>query len=71
MDKIKVPLFIAQGSERPALNHAEAEQIVAALKRNGNPVEYMLKMDEGATASRTPKTASNSTRRWKPSWLII
>ena len=46
-DKIKAPLFIAQGYNDPRVNHAEAEQIVAALKKNGHPVEYMVKMDEG------------------------
>jgi dipeptidyl aminopeptidase/acylaminoacyl peptidase len=46
-DKIKAPLFIAQGYNDPRVNHAEAEQIVAALRKNGQPVEYMLKMDEG------------------------
>jgi len=46
-DKIVAPLFIAQGYNDPRVNHAEAEQIVAALKKNGKPVEYMVKMDEG------------------------
>jgi dipeptidyl aminopeptidase/acylaminoacyl peptidase len=46
-DKIEAPLFIAQGYNDPRVNHAEAEQIVAALKKNGKPVEYMVKMDEG------------------------
>jgi dipeptidyl aminopeptidase/acylaminoacyl peptidase len=46
-DKIEVPLFVAQGYSDPRVNHAEAEQIVHALKANGKPVEYLLKMDEG------------------------
>lgn len=46
-DKIEAPLFIAQGYNDPRVNHAESEQIVAALKKNGKPVEYMVKMDEG------------------------
>jgi len=46
-DKIQGPLFIAQGYNDPRVNHNEAEQIVAALKKNGKPVEYMVKMDEG------------------------
>ncbi len=46
-DKIEAPLLIAQGYNDPRVNHAEAEQIVAALKKNGKPVEYMVKMDEG------------------------
>jgi dipeptidyl aminopeptidase/acylaminoacyl peptidase len=46
-DKIRAPLFIAQGYNDPRVNRNESEQIVAALKKNGKPVEYMLKMDEG------------------------
>jgi dipeptidyl aminopeptidase/acylaminoacyl peptidase len=46
-DKIDVPLFIAQGFNDPRVNHAEAEQIVEALKKRGHPVEYLVKMDEG------------------------
>ena len=46
-DKIQGPMFIAQGYNDPRVNHNEAEQIVTALRRNGKPVEYMLKMDEG------------------------
>ena len=46
-DKIEAPLFVAQGYNDPRVNHAEAEQIVHALKANGKPVEYLLKMDEG------------------------
>jgi ABC-type dipeptide/oligopeptide/nickel transport system ATPase component len=45
-NKIEVPLFVAQGYNDPRVNHAEAEQIVHALKANGKPVEYLLKMDE-------------------------
>ena len=46
-DKIEVPLFVAQGYNDPRVNHAEAEQIVRALKTNGKAVEYLVKMDEG------------------------
>ena len=47
VDKIKAPLFVAQGYNDPRVNHAEAEQIVRALKTNGKAVEYLVKMDEG------------------------
>ena len=33
-NKIEVPLFVAQGYNDPRVNHAEAEQIVQALKAN-------------------------------------
>jgi len=47
VDNIEAPLFIAQGFNDPRVNHAEAEQIVKALKAENKPVEYMVKMDEG------------------------
>jgi len=47
VDQIKAPLFVAQGYNDPRVNHAEAEQIVAALKAKNKPVEYLVKMDEG------------------------
>ena len=46
-DKIEAPLLVAQGYNDPRVNHAEAEQIVDALKAKGSPVEYLVKMDEG------------------------
>jgi dipeptidyl aminopeptidase/acylaminoacyl peptidase len=46
-DKIRAPLFIAQGYNDPRVKVAESDQIVEALKKNGHPVDYMLVMDEG------------------------
>lgn len=46
-DKIKVPLFIAQGANDPRVNKAESDQMVDALKKRGIQVEYMVKNDEG------------------------
>jgi dipeptidyl aminopeptidase/acylaminoacyl peptidase len=46
-DKIKVPLFIAQGANDPRVNKAESDQMVAALKQRGVEVEYMVKDNEG------------------------
>jgi dipeptidyl aminopeptidase/acylaminoacyl peptidase len=46
-DKIKVPLFIAQGANDPRVNKAESDQVVAALKLRGIDVEYMVKDNEG------------------------
>lgn len=46
-DKIKVPLFIAQGANDPRVNKAESDQMVAALRARGVAVEYMVKDDEG------------------------
>jgi dipeptidyl aminopeptidase/acylaminoacyl peptidase len=46
-DKIKTPLFIAQGANDPRVNKAESDQVVEALKKRGVAVEYMVKNDEG------------------------
>jgi len=47
VDKIKAPLLIAQGAKDPRVNQAESDQMVAALKKNGVAVEYILKENEG------------------------
>lgn len=46
-DKIKAPLFIAQGARDPRVNKAESDQMVAALAARGVKVEYMVKDNEG------------------------
>ncbi len=46
-DKIKTPLFIAQGAKDPRVNKAESDQMVEALKKRGVTVEYMVKDNEG------------------------
>lgn len=46
-DKIKAPLFVAQGANDPRVNKAESDQMVEALKKRGVAVEYMVKKDEG------------------------
>ncbi len=47
VDKIKVPLFIAQGKNDPRVNIDESDQMVEALKKRGIEVEYMVKDNEG------------------------
>ena len=47
VDKIKAPLFVAQGANDPRVKKAEADQIVEALESRGIDVPYMLKEDEG------------------------
>jgi dipeptidyl aminopeptidase/acylaminoacyl peptidase len=44
---IRVPLLIAQGAQDPRVNVDESNQMVAALKKHGIPVEYLVKEDEG------------------------
>ena len=47
VDRIKTPLFIAQGANDPRVNKAESDQVVAALKARGVEVEYLVKDNEG------------------------
>ncbi len=47
VDKIKAPLFIAQGANDPRVKQAESDQIVAALRQRNVQVEYLLKTNEG------------------------
>lgn len=46
-DRIVRPLLIVQGRNDPRVKVAESEQIVAAARKNGKQVEYMLFEDEG------------------------
>lgn len=45
--KMKIPLLIAQGANDPRVPQSESDQIVAALRENGVPPEYLLYADEG------------------------
>jgi dipeptidyl aminopeptidase/acylaminoacyl peptidase len=46
-DRIKTPLFVAQGARDPRVNKDESDQMVAALKKRGVDVQYMVKDNEG------------------------
>lgn len=46
-DQIKVPLLIGQGANDPRVKQAESDQIVAAMRKNNKPVEYIVFPDEG------------------------
>lgn len=46
-ERIRAPLFVAQGAKDPRVNIAESDQIVAAMKKRGIEVEYMVKDNEG------------------------
>lgn len=46
-DQIKVPLLIGQGANDPRVNERESDQIVAAMRKNREPVEYVVFPDEG------------------------
>lgn len=45
--KIRSPLFVAQGKNDPRVPYTEAEQIVKAVRGNGQPVWFMMFNDEG------------------------
>ena len=45
--KIRAPLFVAQGRNDPRVPYTEAEQIVKAVRGNGQPVWYLEYADEG------------------------
>ena len=46
-ERIRTPLFIAQGARDPRVNKDESDQMVAALRSRGVEVEYMVKENEG------------------------
>jgi dipeptidyl aminopeptidase/acylaminoacyl peptidase len=46
-DKIKVPLMVLQGANDPRVLQIESDEIVAAARKNGVPVEYVVFPDEG------------------------
>ena len=45
--KIAKPLFVVQGKNDPRVPIGEAEQMVAAVRKNGTPVWYLVAKDEG------------------------
>ena len=44
---IKKPLLVVQGANDPRVLKAESDEIVAAVKKNGVPVDYLVFDDEG------------------------
>jgi dipeptidyl aminopeptidase/acylaminoacyl peptidase len=46
-DGIKKPLLVLQGKNDPRVLEQESAEIVAAVKKNGVPVEYVVFPDEG------------------------
>ncbi len=45
--EIKKPLFVVQGANDPRVIKVESDEIVAAVKKNNVPVEYLVFPDEG------------------------
>jgi dipeptidyl aminopeptidase/acylaminoacyl peptidase len=46
-DSIRAPLMIVQGANDPRVKQAESDQIVAAMRKNGQTVKYIVFPDEG------------------------
>ncbi len=46
-DKISKPFIVLQGSNDPRVLQVESDEIVAAARKNGVPVEYVIFPDEG------------------------
>ena len=46
-EKIRKPLMVLQGANDPRVIKAESDDMVAAVKKNGVPVEYVVFPDEG------------------------
>lgn len=46
-DKIKRPLLVLQGARDPRVQKIESDEIVAKVRANGVPVEYVVFEDEG------------------------
>jgi dipeptidyl aminopeptidase/acylaminoacyl peptidase len=46
-ERIRAPLFVAQGANDPRVRKEESDQIVEAMRRRGIDVEYLVKEDEG------------------------
>jgi dipeptidyl aminopeptidase/acylaminoacyl peptidase len=46
-DKIDDPLLVAQGAKDPRVNVDESDQMVAAMKKRGVEVEYLVEPEEG------------------------
>ena len=55
-DQITKPLLIAQGANDPRVKIAESDQIVAAMRAAGKPVEYLVFSDEGHGFNRPENT---------------
>jgi len=47
VENITVPMFVAQGENDPRVVQAESDQMVEALRANGNDVYYVLYSNEG------------------------
>jgi dipeptidyl aminopeptidase/acylaminoacyl peptidase len=54
IEKIKKPMLVVAGKNDPRVPVSESEQIVAALKKSGTPVWYIMAEDEGHGFQKKP-----------------
>jgi dipeptidyl aminopeptidase/acylaminoacyl peptidase len=52
VEKIVDPMFVYAGANDPRVPRPESDMIVAAVRKKGVPVEYMVKDDEGHSLSK-------------------
>jgi dipeptidyl aminopeptidase/acylaminoacyl peptidase len=55
-DRIRIPLLIALGANDSRVKQSEAEEIVAAIEKNGGAATYVLYSDEGHGLTRPTNT---------------
>jgi dipeptidyl aminopeptidase/acylaminoacyl peptidase len=60
-DQIRRPLIVVQGANDPRVIKAESDDIVAAVKKSGVPVEYVVFADEGHGFSKK----KNQIEAWR------
>jgi dipeptidyl aminopeptidase/acylaminoacyl peptidase len=60
-DQIERPLIVLQGANDPRVLKVESDEVVAAAKRRGTPVEYLIFPDEGHGISKK----ANQVRGYK------
>jgi dipeptidyl aminopeptidase/acylaminoacyl peptidase len=60
-DRIRRPLLVVQGANDPRVIKPESDDIVAAVKKNGVPVEYVVLPDEGHGFSKK----ANQITAWR------
>ena len=61
VDRIRAPLLVGQGANDPRVKQAESDTIVAALRKRGVPVEYIVFPDEGHGFARPENQLKFST----------
>jgi dipeptidyl aminopeptidase/acylaminoacyl peptidase len=54
IEKIKKPMLVVAGKNDPRVPVSESEQIVAALKKSGTPVWFIMAKDEGHGFQKKP-----------------